>query len=173
MIRPPAARGFTILEALIAMVVLTIGSIGMMSLLSTGQRINNDARQMTRAVAVGQDLLGQIALWQYTDARLASGATAGADITDEALAFQRQDSPTYDHSDTELISPPATGANFNGIPTAGLDGLYQRYWNVSYVDDSNANGVWDGVRIAVIVRWRQSGGWRRVVLTGFKPNSVE
>jgi type II secretory pathway pseudopilin PulG len=173
MTRPGAARGFTIIEALVAMVVITIGSIGMMSLMSTGQRLNADARQMTRAIAVGQDLLGQIALWQYTDPRLAAGATGGVDITDETLKFQNQDSPPYDHSDAELISPPDADPNFNGISNASLDGVYERYWNVAYVDDSNANGVWDGVRVAVIVRWRQTGVWRRVVLTGFKPNTVE
>jgi Tfp pilus assembly protein PilV len=173
MTRPGAARGFTILEALIAMVVITIGSIGMMSLMSTGQRLNADARQMTRAVAVGEDLLGQIATWQYSDARLAAGATGGADITDEAQNFETQDAPTFDHSDVELISPPDANPNFYGISNTSLNGDYQRYWNVAYVDDSNANGVWDGVRIAVIVRWRQGGAWRRVVLTGFKPNTVE
>lgn len=190
--------GFTILEALIAMALLTIGIMGMMSLNTTGQRINADARQMTRATAIAQDLLGQIMLWDYDDARLAAGATGGADIADDAHAFEGE-GPTYDHSDGELwtkvdaetdlqsridqakaLDPDADvsgytaqDVNFYGIPNADVLGHYQRYWNVSYEDDSNDNGIWDGVRIAVIVRWKQSGSWRRVVLTGFKPNAVE
>lgn len=162
-----SARGFTLIEALLAMAVVTIGAAGMMSLLSTGLALNGDARRMTRAVAIAQDLMNQIELWPYNDSRLAAGAKAGDDITDDAGTYETSDTPVCDHSDADL------GTTFMGIPTAELGDLYQRYWNVAYVDDSNLNSVSDGVRVAVIVRWRHGSTWRRVVLTGFKPNTVD
>ena len=36
--------------------------------------------------------------------------------------------------------------------------------------DAGGNGLADGMRIAVIVRWPQGGTWHRVVLHGFKVN---
>ncbi len=161
-----SARGFTLIEALLAMAVVTIGAAGMMSLLSTGLAFNGDARRMTRAVAIAQDLMNQIELWPYDDPRLAAGAKGGSDITDDAASYETAITPVCDHAEADL------GATFRGIPASELGDLYQRYWNVAYVDDTNSNGVWDGVRVAVIVRWRHGSAWRRVVLTGFKPNTV-
>ena len=40
-------------------------------------------------------------------------------------------------------------------------------------DDSNGNGVADGRRIAVVVRWPHGAGWRRVVLMGYKADPSE
>ena len=69
------------------------------------------------------------------------------------------------------------GTAWTGIPTAGLAvGGFERYWNVSTTDatgaliDASGNGLADGMRIAVIVRWPQGGTWHRVVLHGFKVN---
>lgn len=162
-----SAHGFTVLEVLIAMAVITLGALGTASLVQTGLRLNDNARQVTRASLIAQDLMAQIQLWPYGDTRLADGETLGVDPTDEALRFEREDAPAADYSDEDLA------ADFDGIPTAALEGRYQRFWNVAHLDDSNGNGVWDGVRIAVIVRWPSGGRWRRVVLNGFKPNTVE
>ena len=164
--RHRSAHGFTLIEVMLAMALLAIGVAGLMGLLRTGYLVNADARRMTRAVTIAQDLMNQMELWPYGDPRLAIGAKAETDITDDAGTYLTEETPVADHTEADLES------GFQGIPAAALDGIFQRYWNVSYQDDANGNGTPDGVRVAVIVRWPHGSGWRRVVLTGFKPNTV-
>ncbi len=164
-----AQRGVTLIDAMLALAVVTIGAVGALQLYRYELAMNADARRMTTATALAQDLVEQIALWNYTDARLANANTSNdADLGDTALAFQGAN-PPYDHAEADLTSG---GATWNGLPSRSPQ--YERYWNVSYVDDSDANGVWDGVRIAVIVRWPTgTNSWRRIVLMTSKINPAE
>jgi type II secretory pathway pseudopilin PulG len=166
-------RGASLIEAMVAMVVLLVGALGMMSLHSTGVRMQNESREITRATAIAQDLLNQIQSWEYADARLANANTTNdLDVGDDAQLFSAPGTtPPFDHAEADL------GAGWTGIPAAGLAaGGFERYWNVSTTDrtgaliDAGGNGVADGMRIAVIVRWPQGGTWHRVVLHGFKVN---
>jgi type II secretory pathway pseudopilin PulG len=166
-------RGASLIEAMVAMVVLLVGALGMMSLHSTGVRMQNESREITRATAIAQDLLNQIQSWEYSDARLANANTTNdRDVGDDAQLFSTYGAtPPFDHAEADL------GVGWTGIPAAGLvSGGFERYWNVSTTDgtgaliDAGGNGVADGMRIAVIVRWPQGGTWHRVVLHGFKVN---
>ncbi len=175
MARPRAPRGVTLIEAMIAMVVLLVGAVGMMGLHSTGVRMESEAREITRATAIAQDLMNQIQGWEYADARLANvNAANDRDVSDDAFAFAAPGAPPADHGEADLT---LGGAGWTGIPTSGLNpGGFERYWNVSTVDrngnliDSNANSVEDGMHVAVVVRWPQGSGWHRIVLHGFKVN---
>jgi prepilin-type N-terminal cleavage/methylation domain-containing protein len=161
-------RGFTLIEVMAAMGVMLIGAVGLVGLHKVGVTINGDARRMTRATAIAQDLLNQIELWPYTDARLTARTGTSTDIGDTTFAFEKA-SPPADFAEANLA---AGGAVWNGIPAAGVAG-YERYWNVVEADDTNGNGLMDAKRIGVVVRWQQGGGWRRVVLLSVKRNPVE
>jgi hypothetical protein len=155
---------------MMAMVVLLVGSMGMLGLHATGVRMEGEARVITRASAIAQDLMAQVQLWEYDDPRLVNSNSANdADVADAAAAFQVYGAtPPFDHDESRLAG---AGYDWNGIPTAVLaTGGFERYWNVAEPDDVNANGTPDGRRIAVIVRWPQGASWRRIVLTGFKVN---
>lgn len=168
-------RGLTLVEAMIAMLVMLVAAVGMLGLHVQGQKINADAQRILRATAIAQDLSSQIALWPYTDLRLAN-AVAGndADVGDTAFAFEASGAPPADHGEADLA---LGGAAWNGIPTADLPSGYERYWNVAYpttpVFDTNGNGVSDSMQISVIVRFPSPGGFRRVVLLSIKPNPAE
>jgi prepilin-type N-terminal cleavage/methylation domain-containing protein len=172
---PSSERGFTLIESMAAMGVVMIGALGMGTLFSIGVRMNGDARRMTHATAIAQDLVNNIALWPYQDnvaGTPLANVQAGndADIGDTASAFQWTADPLgsglADHGEADLA---AMGALFTGIPASELGSDYERFWNVAYVD-TNGNGVNDVVQIAVVVRWRQGGGWRRIVLLTAKLN---
>ncbi len=174
--RSRSARGTTLLEAMIAMVVLLIGAIGVIGAHRQGLRLASDARRLTRASAIAQDLVDQIALWPYGDPRLARGsrtALSDADIGDSNFLFETSASPSTlaDHGDADLT---LGGTQWNGIPTSVIQGFaprFERYWNVAYVDDMDGDGVWDDVRIAVVVRWVESGNtYRRIVAYTTKAN---
>lgn len=172
----PRERGFSLIEAMMAMVVLLVGATGMMSLHSTGVRLQSEAREITGATAIAQDLMSQIQIWDYADPRLSNGnATNDRDVADDGQLFTAYGTtPPYDHSEADLT---AGGMGWTGIPTENLvPGGFERYWNVSTsnpdgsVIDSNGNGLVDGMRVAAIVRWQQGGIWHRVVLHGYKVN---
>jgi prepilin-type N-terminal cleavage/methylation domain-containing protein len=171
-------RGVTLIEAMVAMVILLVGAMGMMGLHSTGVRMESEAREITRATAIAQDLMNQIQTWQYTDARLANGNGANdVDVADDAGAFATTALPPADHGEADLT---LNGLDWNGVPSTELTaGGFERYWNVSTVDmsgsliDSNSNGVADGMRIAVVVRWPRGATWHRIVLVGFKLNPAD
>ncbi len=168
-------RGTTLVEAMAATVVLLIVATGLLGMYTQQLRMTGDARRVTEASALAQDLVENIAQWSYNDARLANTNTANdGDIGDTAYRFEAA-SPPADHGEADLT---AGGAVWNGLPArAG----FERYWNVSDKDytnpglllDSDGNGVADGLRIAVIVRWPQGTGWRRLVLMTMKPNPAE
>ena len=169
-------RGTTLIESMVAMVILLVGALGMMSLHSTGLRLQGEAREITRATAIAQDLMNQIQAWEYADVRLAEVNDANnRDVGDDAQLFNVYGTtPPFDHAEADLT---AGGAGWTGISTAALAvGGFERYWNVSTVNpdgsiiDSGSNGIVDGMRIGVIVRWPQGGSWHRVVLHGFKVN---
>lgn len=163
----PRAGGFTLLEAMIAMAVLLIGSMGMLSLHAQGVRMNADARVMTRATAIAQDLVDQMQAWDYrTDDRLANANDANdADYADTAGAFEGPvAAELYDHEETEL---EAAAEGWPGISTAAVQQLgFTRYWNVAEAD-TDVNGVVTGRRVAVIVRWERNGVGRRIVMVTF------
>lgn len=167
-------RGFTLIESMLALAVMLVGAMGIAALYTTGVQMNGDARRMTRATAIGQDLLNNIAIWPYNEASgtpLANVSTSNdADIGDAGYAFQLTADPLgaglADHGEADLA---AMGALWTGMPSSELGGEYERYWNVKYVD-TNGNGVNDLAQIAVIVRWPHGAGWRRIVLMTAKLN---
>jgi prepilin-type N-terminal cleavage/methylation domain-containing protein len=170
MTRRHRARGFTLIEAMMAMLVLLIGASGSVGVYIQGQRMHSDSLRATRATAIAQDLLNSVEQWAYANT---SGqplynrtTTNDGDIGDTAFRFESSADPVADgwadHGEADLP------ANFTGAPAASLAPFYQRFWNVSYPVD--ASGKVDAANIAVIVRWPSGPGWRRVVLVSVKPN---
>lgn len=167
MARHRRASGVTLIEAMIAMSVLVIGSMGMVGLHRIGARMNGDSRIMTRATAIAQDLVNQMQLWDYTnDPRLTNTTTSNdADFADGAAAFETT-SFTPDHQESELESQ-AVPYTWLGIPSATVQGAggvnFSRYWNVAEVDTDDTGAI-VAKRVAVIVRWKRDGAARRIVL---------
>ncbi|HET6437604.1 MAG TPA: prepilin-type N-terminal cleavage/methylation domain-containing protein [Anaeromyxobacter sp.] len=170
MANPTRTAGFTVLEAMVAMAITLIGTMGLISLHYTGTRMNADARIMTRATAIAQDLIDQMQGWNYAlesqnGGRLFNTNTANdGDFADADANFQTKevlDGTDYDHAEDELEASPN---GWFGTSTAEVQGLgFTRYWNV--VDaDYDTNNVLLGKRVAAIVRWGEPGRWRRIVL---------
>jgi prepilin-type N-terminal cleavage/methylation domain-containing protein len=172
---PRHARGFTLIEVMGAMAIMLLGATGLAGLFAIGERMNGDARRMTRATAVAQDLVNNVELWPYDEAAtspLANRTTANdADIADTAQKFEGDADPVSsnlaDHGEEAIT---ALGAAWTGIPTAQLAGEYQRVWNVAPLD-TDGDGAADALSVAVVVRWPHgTGAWRSIVLHAFKPN---
>jgi hypothetical protein len=161
---------------MVAMFVLLIGATGVMSLFTQGQRLHGDARYMTRATAIAEDLLANMEQWAYdnqangTTGPLGNSQTGNdGNLGDTGYAFETSTDPLADGlADKGEADLPAT---FTGLPTAALGTDYQRFWNVAM--PLNGTGGHDYMAIAVVVRWRYGPGgdrWHRIVLTSVKPN---
>ncbi len=162
-------RGMSLIEVMVAVALLLIAAVGVAQMTRAGTALNADSRRITRASAIAQDLLGQIQTWDYDDPRIANTATANdADYGDGSQSFEAATGFIADHGEADLT---LNGLDWNGIPLAELAAAgYQRYWNVAEPDDTNSNGIPDGKRIAVIVRWPHGTGFRRLVLYTAKVN---
>lgn len=171
--RTRTCRGATILENMLAMALLLISASGVATMQRTSATMMADSRKLTRATAFASDLAAQIQLWEFTDARLGNSNTANdADVGDSLMQFQTMAPPPADHAEADLT---LGGLVWTGLPQDLLvaNGM-ERYWNISPAGmDSNGNGVLDGLRYAVIVRWPVAGGWRRVVIVGVKQNTED
>lgn len=139
-------RGMALLEAMIAMIVVAIGATGAMGLHMHQLAQTGEARHTTTAAALAQDMVESMSLWAWNDTRLADSRTSNnSDIGDAARAFEGS-TFEYDHAEADL------GSSWTGLPArAG----FERYWNVATTGRL--------VKIAVIVRWQQGSGWRRLV----------
>ncbi len=180
-----AARGATIVEVMAAMAVMLIGASGVAGLTTVGLQLDGDGRKITRATALAEDLVNQISIWPYDDPRLSNPNAANDDDIGDTL-FQLQNvadpTPLIDHGEADLT---AGGTTWYGIPTplpadVASNG-FQRFWSVSFNDpanpgallDGNGNGVADGMRVAVIVRWPHGAGYRRIVMFLTKVNPAD
>jgi len=168
------ASGVTLLEAMIAMGVLVMGSLGLLMLHQASVRMNTEARVVERATLLAQDLMSQMQTWNYAaDPRLGNTTTANdADFADSNWLFaQPVGNFVFDHQESELETQAAP-FNWLGVPSVTAAQLgFTRYWNVAAAD-YDSNGVLNGLRVAAIVRWQneQTGTANRVVVIGFLPN---
>ena len=165
------ARGTSMIEAMISIVIVLIGLLGLASLQTTVVRANRFGRRMAQASALATDLEGNIKRWSYTDARLAA-ATTVTSLTDSTITsgwnLGRAATPSY----TPHFSDADLGSSYQGL-SADIDADnvadFTRYWNVFAVDltGSGANGK----LVQVIVRWKEPiYGYRQVVSSTFKMN---
>jgi prepilin-type N-terminal cleavage/methylation domain-containing protein len=178
-------RGMTLLEVMIALAVLAFGLSGAFATVGYASRFQSTAAHVEEASALAQSLLsallavpiagttvggdggsiaGQSLFWNTTTAN-------DGDIADTAGNFALATLPanSYDHQDGEIgfdlgksvIPLPSVSLSDGGTATSNG---YARYWNVAPLPTDGGSGP--GFTIAVIVRWSESGTWRRTVVVG-------
>jgi prepilin-type N-terminal cleavage/methylation domain-containing protein len=117
-----SSRGFSLIEVIIAMGLLTTVSLGVAQVFAMSTRVNLVARGQTSATALAEQKLEQL-----------RGLTWGFDIEGQGL-------PLSDTTTNLAVSPPtATGFGLNPSPT---DSLEQN--TAGYVDYLDLNGTWVG-----------------------------
>ena len=203
---PPAQRrgqrGFSIIEAMIASIIMLVGLLGLASLQIVGVRSNHFGRHMTQGSQLAQDLIESLQRWDYNDVRLTPAVQRSWNVQNPAsttavdtewdmgrgVSATHTDGSTYtaDFTDgtTNATKTSALAATFcaTGCPYIGLssdvdgDGVldYQRYWNVwtTSFDGSTTTGKF----IQVIVRWKEPVlGYRQTTASTFKeiPNQLD
>ncbi len=166
-------RGGTLVEALVAMVVMLTGAAAMAGLHRQALFFNGDGRKLTRAAAIASDLLSNLESLPSSSPLLTNSNTANdADIADGANAAETDDwdpVASVDHSWTELPAgwPGVTSGSAILGQTTFASTDYQVYWNIS----QTTGATFSYTNIAAIVRWQHGASWRRMVAFGVKPGA--
>lgn len=77
--KPSDDRGFTLIEVLIAMIVLTVALVSLAELMAITLRMQMLGRNQTAAVRVAQDKIDELMPLNFTNAQLAIGGSLTAD----------------------------------------------------------------------------------------------
>jgi prepilin-type N-terminal cleavage/methylation domain-containing protein len=184
-------RGFSLIEAMVASVIMLIGLLGLAGLQIVGMRANHLGKRMSQASLLAQDLVQNMeTIWQYTDPRLTpvNNCAMGSPCTNtnsSAIAAYwdtgRGASPStvFDYTDsadsTGASNISQLNANYEGVMSpvdttlaAGEQTIFSRYWNV-FAIDINGSGTAQGKLVQVAVRWKEPVlGYRQVTTSFFK-----
>ena len=177
-----AQRGFTLLEAMISLVLMMIGVLGLAGLQVVGVRANHFGKRMSEATALALDLEEQIGLWSFSDPRLASIAnvTAPNDANIQSWDLGRGATTSYQPEFSDLAGDTNVASGHDGQLSSNYQGIksdvsgngspdYVRYWNAY----NYADGTSSGVLVQIFVRWKEPAlGYRQITATAFKPNSA-
>ena len=128
-------KGFTLLELMIAMVVLAIGILALIQMQVAAMSGNSSANQMTTALTLAQDKIEQLKRLALTDDAL-TDAGNNADLTSTA---------SLEHADTADVN---TLLNERGVTTGPGLKRYYRCWNVA--NDTPTQGA---KTVVVFVFW--------------------
>jgi len=104
-----SSRGFTLLETIVAIVVISVGLAGVLSVFNVNVRNSADPVVRKQLMAVAEEMLEEIALRRY------SGATKESDPACGRSTFD-------DVSDYHLSPANRKVCNIEGVPVAGLTG---------------------------------------------------
>ncbi len=159
---------------MVASVVFLLGMGGLMGALLHARGATTSASRQVRAVAVASDMVTQLQMWPYNDARLVSQTgPCAADPTDSVgvLTAVPRNASAY-AAFVSCLHDNADFTNGTWLPTAEFPTTplatptFRRYFVVREVNDqgSAVGTAHTGTRkfVWVIVTWEESGRTRKV-----------
>ena len=160
-------KGSTLIEAMIAIMLLTIGILAVMVMQVRAINASSSAMNRTDANSVATSLLETLKELPFTDANLSrTGAPPGSLVNDaNARTFTAASLPAMQ----SLIQMPAGAAAGTVVDRAGI--TYQLSWVVQ--DRILATGETLDKTIRVFMTWNSPmGGQNRLEITTVKYNNV-
>jgi prepilin-type N-terminal cleavage/methylation domain-containing protein len=164
------SRGFTLLETLIALSLVSVSMTGLVVAMGSGSKYGALARRQATAMTVARSQAEVLSHAGYADVSVTNSNVAndGTDFADPTGAFARAVIPTSGANAPDYVAPQ--------VPVG--DELYEVFVNVRPVLDStrdivgaSVNGTTEqGRQIAVIVRYKVGGQWMRAVALGYRYN---
>ncbi len=151
-------RGFTLLEILIAVVVLSVGLLGLAALQNTGTRVNHSAQLRSLATQLAYDMLDRMranqagvrAGYYHLPSAASNGCYSGTNCTPAQLAAEdiaqwRRDLAGALPDGQGVVCRDSTPDDGSGAGSPACDGsgtLYAvKIWWTDEYDKSNGNAV--------------------------------
>ncbi len=137
-------RGFSLIEAMVAAVIMLVGLLGLAGLQIVGLRANNLGKRMSQASLLAQDLVQNMqTIWPYYDARLNGGTSPSGPIAPAGLHTgtysDTNASDIIQYWDTGRGSSPSVQFDF----TDSNDSTGAK--NVNQLDSSTQAKAYEGV----------------------------
>jgi prepilin-type N-terminal cleavage/methylation domain-containing protein len=166
------SRGFTLLETLIAMSLVSVSMTTLVVAIGSGSKFGSLARRQATAMTVARSQAEALAHAPYGDPSIANTNTGndGDDFADPSGAFASGALATTGANAPDYVMPSAVfiGADPAAVPK--IDGeQYDVFVNVRPVLDP-VNSSEMGKQIAVIVRYKIGAQWMRAVAIGYRYN---
>lgn len=176
-------RGFSIIEGMMAAVIMLVGLLGLASLQVVGVRATHFGKKMALASQLAHDLAQQAERWNYATESAAGGRLISLGLITSTTAAQVttnwdwsgtthagfQYTPEYAEQTDPATHPSALGA-WTGLTAASLDPDLHRYWNV-YDVDLLATGSAQGKLVQILVVWKEPNlGWRQIASSVYVTN---
>lgn len=147
-------QGFTLIEVMMAMVVFSVGILAILGMQISAIKGNDDASEISQALAVAQGQLDSLMTLPYNATDLDDdGDGTGQDADDDG------DDDDCNCDDFGLNDNTPTTADGNRT----VDGKYNLFWNVA-VNEPVANAK----RIRMIVQWQDNAQTRQITLEAVK-----
>ena len=150
-------NGFTLVEVMVAVLVLTIGLLGAAGMQISAINGNADASNLTEATILAHDMAETILSWDYPDP-VNDPLHPLADDND--TAFQRMDYQVAGMIDV------------NGVPSVAdnslVSGDYTVYWNAEPIMDAGAPPQEIARNIRVDVVWNENSRLKTVTVDHVK-----
>ena len=160
--KPRAQRGFTLIETMVAILVLTIGLVGTAALMSQSVNMGAHARFVSTAALLASEKMEDLDRFPDNDPNLAAGGSLGADIAGYSDSVQISSNDgninettvsagtttlyTQKPDGTVVVTPGA------GLPAATPDLLtFDRRWQITANPTVGGQVITGAVQITVLV----------------------
>ena len=143
--------GFTLLEIIVAVAILSFGILAVASMQLTSIKGNSQAIGITEAITLAQDRAEKLMRLAYNDATLSDTDANGTTGLGDTSAPDQQD--------------PANPIQVGGAGAQGRE--YNVYWNV--VEDSPIDNT---KTIRIIITWTDRGNQRNATLEIMKADII-
>jgi type IV pilus assembly protein PilV len=158
------ARGFSLIEAMAALVVFSVGILGVMQMNVLASQQNNLALSHTTASKLARDLADSFERLPYEHPVFTKPTTLQP--TDEAFIDYTNTDGLWTLQDALAVAGarPLLGAADAIMMSEGQGTFYQVAWRARRVENPTVPGTFDSRRIAVMVRYPTPGGFRQVTV---------